>query len=88
MSFFASFERLTFYLVSVSLVKKQVIQTAQCPLQPQPIPPVQYSDHFALVVFYERLPNLLLPLILWVCCHDFLLHHGSVSVTLVAALLR
>jgi len=39
-------------------------------------------------MFYERLPNLALQLILCVCCHDFLLHHGSVSVTLVAALLR
>ena len=40
-----------------------IVQTPQRPLQPQPIPSVQHSDHFALVMFYECLANFGLQLI-------------------------
>jgi hypothetical protein len=46
------------------------------------------ASHFALMTLYERLPYLTLRQILCACCHDSRLHHGSNSVTLVAALLR
>jgi hypothetical protein len=40
------------------------------------------------VMCYKRLSNLALRQILCGYCHDFLLPHGSISITLVAALLR
>jgi hypothetical protein len=62
-----------------------IIQTSKRPLQPQPIPPVQYPDHIARVPLYECSSHRVLQQIVSVCSHDFHLHHGSAFVTLVAA---
>jgi hypothetical protein len=62
-----------------------IIQTSQCPLQPQPIPPVQYPHDIGLMTLYECSPNLVTQQIVSVCGHDSHLHHRSVYVTLVAA---
>jgi hypothetical protein len=62
-----------------------IIQTPQRPLQSQPIPPMQYPHHIALMTRYECSPNLVPQQIVSVCCHDSHLHHGSIYVTLVAA---
>jgi hypothetical protein len=40
------------------------------------------------MTLYECLRNLMFRQMLSVCCHDSLLHHGAISVTLVAALPR
>lgn len=61
-----------------------MLEAAQRPLQPQPIPAVQNADDIGLVALYESLGNL-------VCrtiesfSHDSHLHDRQSSVTLVAA---
>ena len=61
-----------------------MIETAQCALQPQPIPAVQNADNIGLVALYESTGNIVSRRSEGLI-HDFRLHYKHHLVTLVAA---
>jgi hypothetical protein len=61
-----------------------MIQSTQCPLQPQPIPTVQNTDDIVLMTLYEATCNIVRGQI-ESRSHGSHLHHGRSPVILVAA---
>ena len=61
-----------------------MIETAQRPLQPQPIPAFQNPDDIGLMALYEKLRTFV-PRTVKSLSHDSHLHDRHYSVTLVAA---